>query len=237
MGFFSPEGESHVESIVFFLSEALRSAIEAGDRLQHSVCSTPQIAHGMDTAEMLDRLAGFREQTKQLWGMEMLMLTKILRAGELAKELRPHTIELRPEIDTFRLATVMATDLRNMLMPDADTVFNGAVQPKRFLEARGYASREGAMSRDELSGYQIGGQVDVRLLMDACEALHFTLAGRYGVEAMPLVLDMVVEDKATAIADDSGDDLLLLSDLAEILPEIPSAQKQQRRMAEAVVRH
>lgn len=238
MGFFSPDGEHHVESIVFFLSEALRGAVEAGDRLQHSVCSLPQFAPGMECSAMLDRLAGFRDQTSQLWSLEVLMLTKILRAGELAKELRPFEPEMRPEIDTFRLATVMAADLRDMLMPDAERSFNGSVQPKRFLETRGYVEGEGAgLARSQVSGgYQIAGQVDVRLLMDACEALHFSLAGRFGVGAEPLVLDDAI-DSPVAIAAHGEEEPFLLSDLAEIVSDQPMPPFADRRPAAATVRH
>jgi hypothetical protein len=235
MGFFSPDGEYHVESIVFFLSDALRGAVEAGDSLQHSVCSLPQFAPGMECSAMLDRLAGFRDQTSQLWSLELMMLTKILRAGELAKELRPIEPQLRPEIDTFRLATVMATDLRDMLMPDAERSFNGAVQqPKRFLETRGYVEGDGAARSEVSGGYQIAGQVDVRLLMDACEALHFSLAGRYGVGTEPLTLTDIVDEPAAIAA--SEEEPFLLSDLAEIVTERP-LPFTDRRPAEAVLRH
>jgi hypothetical protein len=235
MGFFSPEGEHHVESIVFFLSEALRGAVEAGDRLQHSVCDLPQFAPGTECGAMLDRLAGFRDQTSQLWSLEVTMLTKILRAVELAKELRPFEPALRPEIDTFRLATVMASDLRDLLMPDADRSFNGSVQPKRFLASRGYVEGEGATKSRVAGGYQIAGQVDVRLLMDACEALHFSLAGRYGIGTAPLAFEPSAEEIAAALAA-AEEEPFLLSDLAEILPDQPMPFVDNRP-AETIVRH
>jgi hypothetical protein len=234
MGFFSPEGEHHVESIVFFLSEALRGAIETGDRLQHSACDLPQFAPGMECSAMLDRLAGFRGQTTQLSNLELLMLTKILRAGELAKELRPFEPELRPEIDTFRLATVMAADLRDMLMPDADRSFNGSVPPKRFLESRGYLEGDGTTRSEVASGYMVAGHVDVRLLIDACEALHFSLAGRYGFNASPLVFASAEE--TTTLSDRAEEEPFLLSELGEIVVESPMPFAD-RRPAETVVRH
>jgi hypothetical protein len=52
MKFFSSQGEEHLESIVYFLSESLRAAIEAGDRLQQSVCNAPQFTPGMEASEI-----------------------------------------------------------------------------------------------------------------------------------------------------------------------------------------
>ncbi|NJM35474.1 MAG: hypothetical protein HC850_13080 [Rhodomicrobium sp.] len=210
MGILSTEDEEHLESIVYFLSEALRGAIEVGDGLQQSPCTMPQIKPGMDCSEIAGQLAAFRQHVNDLWSCEMMLLTKLLRARELAKELRVYEQELRPEIDTFRLATVMAPDLRDMLMPDEEHVFNGAVHPKRFLEMRGYDENEGAIPGEPLLGYRIAGALDVRLLLDACETLHFGLAARYGVGPMPVTAHPLIPQE---------DEPFLLTDLGEIVTD------------------
>jgi hypothetical protein len=207
MGIVSTEGEEHVESIVYFLSEALRAAIELGDGLQQSPCAMPQIKVGMNCSEIAGQLAAFRQHVNDLWSSEVMLLTKLLRARELAKELHVHEPELRPEIDTFRLATVMAADLRDMLIPDEERLFNGSVHPKRFLEARGCGEPEGAALGGPLLGYKIAGAVDVRLLLDACEMLHFGLAARYGEGHEPVRHPLIPED----------DEPFLLTDLGEIV--------------------
>lgn len=221
MEIFNTEGEDHLGSIVYFLSESLRSAIEAGDALQQSVCEAPQFAPHMETCEIADRLAGFRRQMSELWGREMLMLTKIVRAGELARELRLFEAELKPEIDTFRLATVMAAELRDRLLPTIHTTFNGAVQPKRFFEARGHFSTDSVAIGDTAPAYRVAGEVDVRLLIDACEALHFSLAGRYGMETTALLLDVADEVISDALPGEDLEEPFLLSEL-EIVSETAS---------------
>lgn len=215
MGFLSTDDEGHLESVVYFLSEALRAAIEAGDRLQLSVCDMPQIGPGMDCSEMASKLAAFRIYTHSLWSCEVMMLAKILRARDLAKELRLYEPELKPEIDTFRLATVNSSDLQDTLLPDAQNVFNGAVQPKRFLEARGFPGFDGVDTNDPLLGYKVAGRVDVRLLLDACEALHFGLAARYGFDALP---SRVMIGHAGSEAGER-EEPFLLTDLGEIIGE------------------
>lgn len=227
MGFLSSQETSHVESIVFFLSESLRAAVEAGDRLQHSPYEMPQLAPSMDCSEIASKLAGFRHHMSELWSRELLMLTKILRARELAKDLRLYAPELKPEIDTFRLATVIVTDLRDALAPARDSVFNGTVQPKCFLEERGYANIEKTATTEPLPGYKVAGQLDVRLLIDACEALHFGLAARYGFGTPTLLLQEQSDMQVFILADEADEaeadeEPFLLSDWGEIIPDTDS---------------
>jgi hypothetical protein len=222
MGLLSTVDEGHLESIVYFLSEALRAAIEAGDSLQQSGCDVPHLDHGMDCGEIADKLASFRQYIQGLWSQEVLLIAKILRARELAKELRVHEPELRPEIDTFRLATVSSADMQETLLPDAQNLFNGAIQPKRFLEIRGYSAIDDAGGADSLLGYRIAGQVDVRLLLDACEALHFGLAARYGFDSLPVRAMLGRDHDDPMLLEDEAETPFLLTDFGEIVTEPPA---------------
>lgn len=227
MGTLFPETESHIESIVYFLSESLAAAVHAGDRLQHSICERPNIEPGMSCAQIAGQLADFRRCMEELWEYELILLTKILRANELAKELRVYVPELKPEIDTFRLTSVMASDLRGDLLPNAETSFNGSVEPKRFLESRGHVFNENGHRKDILSGYKIAGQVDVRLLLDACEALHYSLSSRYGLERKDTD-DAVIRKPAQASLDNREEqETLLLSDFGEIVSDPLATQLKE----------
>lgn len=181
-----PDTDTHLESIVYFLSESLVACVHTGDHLQHSVCRSPHIEPGMNCTEIAGQLAGFRKTMQDLWEYELLMVTKLLRANDLAKELRHYAPELKPEIDTFRLTAIMANDLRDKLLPNANSIFNGQTEPKRFLESRGHVLEGGAVRYEPLRGYKIAGETDVRLLLDACEALHYSLAARYGAQVPAL---------------------------------------------------
>lgn len=223
MGILSTGDDGHVESIIFFLSEALRVAIEAGDNLQLTACETPQVAVGMNCAEIAESLAAFRERINSMWSEEVLMVAKIMRARELVRELRVLDPVLRPEIDTFRLATVSAPDLQAMLLPDAQYYFNGGTQPKRFLEQRGHGAADASGRSDPIAGYKIAGQTDVRLLVNACEVLHFGLAARYGFESLP----ERGAGEEPMLLDQEADGPLLLTDFGDILGEagLPSWKK------------
>ncbi len=215
MGILFSGDEEHLDSVVYFLSEALRAAIEAGDNLQQTPCETPQLGVGMTCAEIADSLASFRERIKAFWNEEVVMVAKIMRARELVKELRALEPELRPEIDTFRLATVSVPDLQATLLPDAQYFFNGGTQPKRFLEQRGHGVADASGRSDPVAGYKIAGHTDVRLLVNACEVLHFGLAARYGFDSLPS--RSAVEEPL--LLDQEAEGPLLLTDVSDILGE------------------
>lgn len=229
MGILNFEEEGNLDSVVYFLSEALRGAVEAGDALQHSICVTPHIAPDMDCSQIADQLAMFRRQTNELWSLEVLMLTKILRARDLAKELRFQEPQLKPEIETFRLATVMAEDLLDVLMPVKETIFNGAVQPRRFLEARGHFDLENSGSYDAMPAYRIAGELDVRLLVDACETLHFGVAARYGFETSALGIESNTNDQRFGLNSEAIEEPFLLSDWGEIIGDPVSSMAPKQR--------
>ena len=237
MGILSTEdGEGYLESVVFFLSDALRAAIEIGDGLQQTACEIPQIGIGMNCSEIADRLAAFRQRTDGLWGQEVLLVSKLMRARTLVMELRELDPELRPEIDTFRLATVSIPDLQTMLMPNVQRRFNGGSQPKRFLEERGHGFLSNNGRSDPVAGYRIAGHTDVRLLMLACETLHFGLAARYGFDSVPVrVLEDEAEADAPLAVEHAPADQARLSDFGDLpgdttRPWLPLEADQRARL-------
>lgn len=241
---------AYVDSVVFFLGEALRTAIEVGDGLQQAACEVPQLKSGMNCNEMAESLAAFRKRTQALWSQEVLMVAKIMRARELAKELRSLNHELRPEIETFRLATTSAPDLQDMLLPNAEYYFNGSAQPKRFLNQRGHGAAGTSGVTDPVAGYKISGVTDVRLLLTACETLHFGLAAHYGFDTLPsrsqidaaaeepLLLEMEEDDALPMPA--VADNAMLLTELGDMLAETPMSQwiaqqEQQNKVTQPVL--
>jgi hypothetical protein len=200
MGIMTTDDDGHVESIVFFLTEALRAAVDSGDSVEQSLCEAPTLSPNMNCAEIADRLALYRKHLRAIWSYEVLMVAKIMRARELAKELRAMEPEFRPELDTFRLATVSCADLKELLMPSAQNLFNGIDHARAEDTSFFY---DGART-DPLAGYRIAGHTDMRLLLSACESLHFALAARYNFDSLP-----------SRYSDDALEEPLLLDDAIE----------------------
>jgi hypothetical protein len=221
MGYFTSDEEGHVESIVYFLTEALRAAVENGDSVHQSLCEAPQLSPNMNCGEIADRLAAYRRHSRAIWSYEALMVAKIMRARELAKELRALDAELRPELDIFRLATVSSSDLQDLMLPNAQNLFHG-VDQYGFGDDRGASLFDGVKA-DPLAGYRIAGHTDMSLLLGACEALHYALAARYGLEPMPtrFATGGAIMEEPLLLEEtiDETDEAFLLTDFCEILPE------------------
>ncbi|MEJ2125051.1 MAG: hypothetical protein P8Y47_09665 [Alphaproteobacteria bacterium] len=228
MGILSDEdGGDYLESVVYFLSDALRATIEIGDALQQAASDVPQVTTGMNCTEIADMLAAFRKRTDDLWGQEVLMVSKIMRARELVVELREMEPELRPEIDTFRLATVSIPDLQSALLPNAQKHFNGGRQPKRFLEELGRRLPGHDGGSDPVIGYKIAGHTDVRMLLVACETLHYGLAARYGFDSIPVREFDEAAEQARLEREQAVPPIL--SNFANMLNEVNALQQQQHQ--------
>lgn len=222
MGIITSDEDGHVESIVYFLTEALRAAVESGDSVHQSLCEAPQLSCNMSCDEITDRLAAYRKHSRAIWSYEALMVAKLMRARELARELRGLEAELRPELDIFRLATVTCADLQDLLLPSAQNIFNG-MDRRRFGEDR-TASLFDGIQADPLAGYRIAGHTDMNLLLGACEALHFALAARYALEPMPtrfLTGERIAEEPLLLddVIVDASEDAFFLTDLCDLVPE------------------
>jgi len=188
-----------LDSILYFLSSALTSVIDDSSYLAHHGAAMPNIGAGLATAEIASRLAMFREQVCDVSQREFMVVTKLARARHWAQELRRHEPHLRADIDAFLSATARCEAMARNRAPDAQSVFDGQAQPKRFLADRvpgGRAAAEAAVSlverleaaergeQPEPDGprYLIGGEMSVEALNEACERLLARLSAHYGWE-------------------------------------------------------
>jgi len=186
-----------LDSILYFLSSAITSVIDENSYLVHHQAALPQIGAGLATAEIASRLAVFRQQVCDVSEHEFAILTKLARARHWAQELRRYEPHLRADIDAFLSATKHCETMARERTADAQSLFDGHAQPKRFLADRvtgGRVAAEAALSLmerlqslergeiadDEAPSYLIGGEVSVEALNDVCETLLARLAAHYG---------------------------------------------------------
>jgi len=189
-----------LDSILYFLSNALTSVIDDSSYLADHGAMMPQIGAGLATAEIASRLAMFREQVCDVSERECMVVTKLHRARHWAQELRRHEPHLRADIDAFLSATAPCDAMVRSRGVDAQSVFDGQAQPKRFLADRmptGRVAAEAALSLmerldqaecgedvsdDDGPSYLIGGVLSVEALNEACERLLERLSAHYGWE-------------------------------------------------------
>jgi hypothetical protein len=186
-----------LDSILYFLSSALTSVIDESSYLVQHHAALPQIGAGLATAEIASRLAVFRQQVCDVSEREFVIVTRLARARLWAHELRRHEPHLRADIDAFLAATVRCEAMARERRSDAQSLFDGHAQPKRFLADRVPGGRvaadaalslmerleaieRGEIADDESPSYLIGGEISVEALNDACETLLARLAAHYG---------------------------------------------------------
>ncbi len=190
-----------LDSILYFLSNALTSVIEDNSHLAHHGAALPRISAGLAAAEIASRLAMFREQVCDVSQREFMVVTKLARARHWARELRRHEPHLRADIDAFLSLTSRCEAMARDCVPDPESLFDGEAQPKRFLAGRvpvGRSAAEAALSlmerlqasehgevipEDGGPRYLIGGELSVEALDEACERLLARLSAHYGWEA------------------------------------------------------
>lgn len=202
-----------LDSILYFLSNALTSVIEDNSYLAQHSAMAPKIGAGLATAEIASRLAMFREQVCDVSRREYMVVTKLARARHWARELRRHEPHLRADIDAFLSLTARCEAMARDCAPDPESLFDGEGHPKRFLAGRvpgGRSAAEAALSlmdrlraaergeplaNDQVPRYLIGGELSVEALDEVCEGLLARLSEHYGWD----------EDGADAIGEDEAE--------------------------------
>jgi len=209
-----------LDGILYFLSNALTSVMEDNSHLAHHGAMAPKIGAGLATAEIASRLAMFREHVCDVSEREFMVVTKLARARHWARELRRCEPHLRADIDAFLSVTARCEAMARDCAPDAESLFDGEAQPKRFLAGRvpvGRSAAEAALSLMERlqaadSGeplpddggprYLIGGELSIEALDEACERLMARLSAHYGWEDG--ALEAIAEDEAEALDDETA---------------------------------
>jgi hypothetical protein len=219
-----------LDSILYFLSSALTSVIDESSYLAQHQAALPQIGAGLAAAEIASRLALFRQQVCDVSEREFVIVTKLARARHWAQTLRRYEPHLRADIDAFLAATARCETMARERTSDAQSLFDGQAQPKRFLADRvpgGRAAADAAISlterleasqrgdtpEDHGPSYLIGGEISVEALNDACETLLARMAAHYGWEDDSEALQ--AEDDAPMALDEPDADPAIEGEMAQ----------------------
>lgn len=215
--------DEQLHSILFFLSDSLRSALEGGEFLNTSDCEPPDITPEINADEIASRLASFRGKLNGFKAHEAIVVTKVARARDWSLKLRKLQPTLKTEIDGFRHATACCEDLQNSLRPSVQQVFHGGYQPRRFLQRRVRRRRTSPVMQANPAlaaekSFFLAGKVDSQELLQACEDFLVFLQARYKL----LGLDLAeIAPAAETVAENEPpvlDDCLALK-IDDIVPE------------------
>lgn len=164
------ETQDDLYTTVYFLRDALNSALEHAAFLKETICRKPHLIRGAGHAEIAARLSRFRSSFNELRSHEAMMVTKLLRAREWAAELKRAAPEIRPDAEQFIDATADCETLHSEYVSDPQRLFHGVDMPVRYLERRqGGFDGDGEIAHQSGRDYRVGGRIDLLELRVACE--------------------------------------------------------------------
>jgi hypothetical protein len=161
-----PSGQDHIYTVVYLLRDALQAACAEARHVEQVVCAKPEM-RGANVTEVHARLGRFRESCKDLKTREGLLLTKLSRARQWARELKDQADGIEDDVDQFLDATSGCDRCVAAYVPDAQSLFNGGFSAARFLAERGNQTLVAAEVPS--SEYQVGGSTPAIELRVACE--------------------------------------------------------------------
>lgn len=175
--------QDQLETVVFFLSDHLCSAIEASDYLLAHEYSSEVVDAQEESDEILERLEKFHKFLDDIRTYEFLIVTKINQVRHWSLHLRQLDKDFRPVIDLFNASTMMVSDAVDLLGQDENDIFNGNSEPQRYLESRNIRiEQEQPNSGKKFSideSFLIGGKVELRDLLDVCISFHQSVERQY----------------------------------------------------------
>lgn len=163
-----PPQQNDIYTVVYFLKDALRSALEDAFFFQKTALPRADVK-GADHAEIAARLSRFRDDCRTFQEREALMLAKLSRARIWAAELRKIVPDVQHDIDQFLDATGACEELRADFIRDAQRMFNGGGLLSRFLARRKPEENAHQSRCAQGGGYRVGGRTELFELRAACE--------------------------------------------------------------------
>ncbi len=189
-----------LQSVVFILSDTLRSILEDGETLQERRCAPPVIEAKATCEDIVSRLDDFRNDVKEIRSREAIMIAKLSRAREWAQMLKDMAPEIKPEISVFLLGTVFCKDLQQAVSPDPQRSFHGGNHARQFLSERLKSEPVRTGKGDDASvklAYMVAGKVRIEYLLSTCERFLDTLDeyfSLYSEDALELEEPLALDD-------------------------------------------
>lgn len=171
------------QSLVYFLTDHLFAAIEAGEKLRAARFHQLPIAHELTSEEILDELHNLRTFITDLSDWEEELVTKTIQARKWSSYLKDQDAFFKPIIELFASATHPLTDIAAQIRDHHDRHFEGGDHPDWFIQSRALAVQKSPngqiLSITSSDIYLIGGAVRLAQLIELCETYLETLESRF----------------------------------------------------------
>lgn len=175
--------DEQLRSLVYFLTDHLFAALEAGDNIRHTRFQQVEIHHDLSGHEIIEELAALRNYINDLSDWEEELVTKVIQARKWSTYLKDHDSHFKPIVDLFRSATHPFTDIAAQIRDHHDRHFEGGDHPDWFIQARALTMKKSPhgqiLSVETGDMYLIGGHVRLNEVLELAETFLETLEARF----------------------------------------------------------
>lgn len=175
--------DEQLQSLVYFLTDHLFAAIEAGERIRLARFTQSQSEGDISGDDIMQELEDLRNYISDLSAWEEQMVTKLNQARQWSRYLRDHDAFFKPIIDLFNSATHPLTDIAAQISDHHDRHFEGGDHPDWFIQSREITSEQSEqgqiLSLTTGETYLVGGHVRLAQLIEMSETYLETLEARF----------------------------------------------------------
>lgn len=181
------QANEQIQSVVFFLSDHLCSAIEEGEKILNLSYTSEPMSSEMRADDILDRLDDFHQFLDDIKTLEFLLVTKLNQARHWCIHLRYLDKEFAPMLDLFNTATDALVDIEGILGLDEQDVFEGKGSQEHFMESRKLIVETNSKDDDDPSqvnvddSFLLGGKIPLSAVLEACNTFLDSIDIRYDV--------------------------------------------------------
>ncbi len=175
--------DEKLQSLVYFLTDHLFAAIEAGENISAATFSQSETKGDLVGSDILAELENLRGFINDLSDWEEELVTKVLQARQWSGYLKEYDPFFKPIIDLFSSATHPLTDIAAQIRDHHDRHFEGGDHPDWYIQSRALnvkQSKQGqilSLSTGDI--YLIGGHVRLGQLLEMSETYLETLEARF----------------------------------------------------------
>lgn len=175
--------DEQLQSLVYFLTDHLFAAIEAGERIRSASFKQAKTEGELSGEDIMQELEQLRNFIANLSDWEEEMVSKLIQARQWSRHLREHDAYFKPIIDLFNGATHPLTDVAAQISDHHDRHFEGGDHPDWFINSRDLVQEQSdqfqILSLSSGENYLVGGHVRLSHLIELADTYLSTLETRF----------------------------------------------------------
>ncbi len=175
--------DEQLQSLVYFLTDHLFAAMEAGERIRMATFTQPENLGELSGDDIMQEIEQLRLFISDLSDWEEEMVSKLIQARKWSNHLREHDAFFKPLIDLFNSATHSLSDIAAQISDHHDRHFEGGDHPDWFINSREILTEKSAhgqiLALTTGPMYLVGGHVRLGNITELSESYLSALETRF----------------------------------------------------------